>query len=120
MKVHYRRQNALHKAFMVMENKINLQCNKMFHLENFMVMYGIYKSKALEKLITNLHKMHNTITWNDKFFVSKLDSWYKWYSTKDGISYYAINSLLYWKTLREKYIHMYETSSANYVHMKMQ
>ena len=30
-----RRQKALHKAFVAMENKINLQCNKMFHLEKF-------------------------------------------------------------------------------------
>ena len=31
-----------------------------------------------------------------------------WYLSKNGISNYAINSLLYLGTLREKYIHMYE------------
>ena len=43
-----------------------------------------------------------------KLFAGKLNSWYIWYLSKDGISHYAINSLLYLKTLREKYIHMYE------------
>ena len=28
---------ALHKAFIAMENKINLQCNKIIHLEDSMV-----------------------------------------------------------------------------------
>ena len=34
-----------------MENIVNLQCNKIVHLENLMVMYGIYNSETLEKLI---------------------------------------------------------------------
>ena len=62
----------------------------------------------LEKLITIVQKMHNTTTWNEKLFTGKLNSWYKWYLTEDEISHYAINSLLYLRTLREKYIHMYE------------
>ena len=33
-----------------------------------MVMYSIYNSETLEKLIDNVHKMHNTTTWNEKFF----------------------------------------------------
>ena len=43
-----------------------------------------------------------------KLFASKLDSWYAWYLSKDGIGHYAINSLLYLRSLREKYIKMYE------------
>ena len=42
-----------------MENKMNLQCNKIIHLEDSMVMYSIYNSKTLEKLIDTIHKMHN-------------------------------------------------------------
>ena len=32
--LHYKRQNALHKAVQAMENKVDLQCNKIFHLED--------------------------------------------------------------------------------------
>ena len=39
--LHNKRQKALHKAFMAMENKVNLQHNKNFHLEDSMAMYGI-------------------------------------------------------------------------------
>ena len=50
----------MHQAFIALENKVNLQCNKTVHLENSMVMYGIYNSETLEKLINTVHKMHNT------------------------------------------------------------
>ena len=35
-------------------------------------------------------------------------SWYTWHLTKDGIGHYAINCLLYLRTLRKKYVKMYE------------
>ena len=60
-----------------------------------MVMYSIYNSDTLEKLIDMLHRMHNSTTWKEKLFASKLDSWYKWYLSKDGIGYYAINYINY-------------------------
>ena len=43
-----------------------------------------------------------------KKFASKLTEWYNGYLSKDGISNYAIDSLLYLRTVREKYIHMYK------------
>ena len=73
-----------------------------------MVMYSIYNSEALEKLIDTLHKMHNTTTPNEKLFASTLSSWFAWYLTKDGINHYAIYSLLYLRTLRGKYFQMYK------------
>ena len=39
-----------------MENQVHLEWNKIFHLEDSMVMYGIYNSETIEKLI-------NTIKW---------------------------------------------------------
>ena len=53
--LHYRRQKALQKAVHVMENKI-------FHLEDSMLMYGVYNSDTLEELIKTLHTLHNTTT----------------------------------------------------------
>ena len=106
--LHNRRQKAMNKAFIAIENYVNPQHNKIIHLENSMTMYGIYNSETLEKLIDTVHKMHNTTTWNEELFASKLDAWYKWYLSKDGISNCAINSLLYLRTLWEKYIHVYK------------
>ena len=79
-----------------------------------MVMYGIYNLDTLENLINTVHKMHNQTTWNEKIFVGKLNQWYNWYLTRDGISQYAMNSLLYLRTLREKYVKMYEKLSVSY------
>ena len=90
-----KRQKALHKAFMAMENKINFQYNKIFHLEEYMVMYGIYNSNTLESLINIVHKMHNQTTWNENLFACKLHLWCNWYLTRDGIKQCAINYLLY-------------------------
>ena len=64
--LHNKRQKALHKAFIAMENEINLQHNKVIHLEDFSVMYGIYNSETLEILIDTVHKMYNSTTQNEK------------------------------------------------------
>ena len=64
--------------------------------------------KLWKNEIETVHKMHNSTTPNEKPFASNLDSWYNWYLTKDGIGQYAINSLLYLRTLREKYVKMNE------------
>ena len=43
-----------------------------------------------------------------KFFVGKLNDCYQCYLTKEGVQHYAINSLLYITTMREKCVRMYE------------
>ena len=57
---------------MAIENKVNVQCNKLIHIEDSMVMYGIYNAEALEKLSTTVHKMHNITTPNKRLFGSQL------------------------------------------------
>ena len=96
-----RRQKAWHKAFVAMENKMNLEQNRVFYLEDSMVMYGIYNSDTLEQLVDTMHKMHNKTTWNEKLFASKLNFWYHLYLSKDGVCHYAINSLLFLTTMRK-------------------
>ena len=46
--LHYKRQKALHKVVHAMENKVDIQCSKIFHLEDSRVMCGIYNSDTLE------------------------------------------------------------------------
>ena len=95
-------KKALKKPFVAMKNQVNLERNKIFHLEDSMVMNSIYNSEKLEKLINTVHMMHDKTIWNEKLFVGKLNNWYQWYLSKDGVENYAINSLLYITTLREK------------------
>ena len=105
--LHHKRQKALHKAVHAIENKVDLQHNKIFHLEDSMVMYGVYNSDTLEDLIDTVHKFHNRTTWNEKLFAGQINNWYKYYSSS-GIQHYAINSLLFLTTVREKYVKMHE------------
>ena len=91
--LHYKRQKALHKVVQAMENKVDLQCNKIFHLEDSMVMYGIYNSDTLEALIDTVHILHNQSTWNEKLFAGQIEDWYHWYLSAKSVSHYAINSL---------------------------
>ena len=60
--LYFKRQKALHKAVQAMENKVGIQCNKIFHLEDSMVIYGIYNSDTLENLIDTVHRLHNQST----------------------------------------------------------
>ena len=71
-------------------------------------MYNIYNLETLEKLINTVPEMHNTTTPNEKLFAGKLSSWDTWYLNKDGIGHYSINSLLYLRMIREKYVQMYK------------
>ena len=41
--------------------------------------------------------------------MGKLNNWHQWYLSEEGTVHYAINSILYINTLRERYIKMYET-----------
>ena len=91
-----------------MENKVDLQCNRVFHLEDSMVMYGIYNSDSLETLTDTVHSLHNQTTWNEQLFPGKIDDWYHWYLSEKGVGQYAINSMLFLTTAREKYVKMYE------------
>ena len=45
-----------------MENKVDLQCNKIFHLEDSMVMCGVYNSDTLEDVLNTVHILHNRTT----------------------------------------------------------
>ena len=85
--LHNRCHKALHKAVKAMENKMNLQCNKLMHIEDSMVMYDTYSAEIVEKLITTVHKMHNITTANKRLFASKFSSSFILYLTKEGVNH---------------------------------
>ena len=71
-------------------------------------MYGVYNSDTLTDLIDTVHRMQNFTTWNEKTFTGKLHDWMEIYSQDEGMHNYAINSILFLTTVREKYVKMYE------------
>ena len=91
-----------------MDKKTNIQCNRIHHLEDTMIMYDLYNSDTLTDLIDTVHRMQNFTTWNEKTFAGKLHDWMELYSEDEGINNYAINSVLFLTTVREKYVKMYE------------
>ena len=60
--LHNKRHKALQKAVNALDIQSITQCNKLMHLENSMVMYGIYNAETLEKLKNTVHHSHNITT----------------------------------------------------------
>ena len=106
--LHHKKHKALHKAVAVMNKKTDAQCNRIHHLENTMIMYGVYNSDTMTDLIDTVPRMQNFTTWNEKTFAGKLHDWMEKYSQDEGMHNYTINSVLFLTTIREKYVKMYE------------
>ena len=44
-----------------MEKSMDLVRNNGFHLEDSVIMYGIYNTVTIEKIVNTIEKMHNKI-----------------------------------------------------------
>ena len=73
-----------------------------------MIMYVIYNVDTLEKLIQMVHKMNNRSVWFERLYAGHVNKWFEMYSSSQGANYYAIHSLLYLRTIQERYIKMYK------------
>ena len=91
-----------------MNQRVNIERNRVFHLEDSMIMYGIYNVDTLEKLIQMVHKMNNRSIWYEKLYAGQVNNWFEKYSDSQGINHYAIHSLLYLRTIQEKYVKLHE------------
>ena len=93
-----------------MPSKADIQRNKLIHLENSLLMYGIYYAETLEKLIKTVHALHSRQSLCEKLFAGQITQAYEYYSQMHGdygIQQYAINSMLYLRIIKEKYTEMY-------------
>ena len=92
-----------------MNTKVDMNHNRVYHLEDTMIMYGKYNSDTLMDLIETVHKMHNLTTWKEKMFIGKMNDW-----LKDRLPLihnefdYSIDTVLFLTTIKEKYVRMYE------------
>ena len=54
------------------------------HLENTLVMYGIYNAETLEKLVKRVHTLHSRQTLYKSLFAGKTSAAYEFYSQMHG------------------------------------
>ena len=107
--LHHKRHKALTKAVNIMKEKADLQHNRVYHLEDTMIMYSKYNSDMLMDLINTVHQMQNLTSWKEKMFVGKMTEWVKKELAKTKNEYsYSIDTILFLTTVREKYVKMYE------------
>ena len=77
---------------------MDVQRNKLMHLENSLVMYGIYNARTLENLVKTVHALHRRQTLYKGLFAGQTSAAYEAYSQMHGtcrIQHYAVNSVLY-------------------------
>ena len=102
-------ENALHKAVNAINSQANMQHNKLIELDDTMLMYGIYNAETLEKLIKTVHEIHNATCSHERLFAGEHDhSLFRiLYTDALGMQQYATNSLLFLRTIQDKYISLY-------------
>ena len=78
-------------------------------LDDTMLMYGIYNTEMLEKLIKTVYGIHNTTSSHEKLFTRKCNKsvFRILYAHYLGLQHYSTNSLLYLRIIQHKYISMY-------------
>ena len=54
-----------------MNDQINIQHNKLMKLDDTMLMYGIYNTEMLEKLINTVREVHNATSSHEKLFAEE-------------------------------------------------
>ena len=57
--LHHKRHNALQRTVKAMSISTDVQRNKLMHLENSLIMYGVYNAETLEKLVKTAHVLHS-------------------------------------------------------------
>ena len=103
------RHKALQKAVNVMNSKSEIDHNRVYHLEDTMIMYGKYNSDTLMELVKTVYQMQNVTTWKEKIFVSEMNKWLKHKLADIHNEFdYSIDTVLFLTTVKEKYVRMYE------------
>ena len=107
--LHNKHNKELHKAVKAMDSKTTIQHNKLMQLENLMPKY-VYNEETLEKLINTVHQIHNTTSLHERLFAGQQSSLTlrSLYANVLGLQHYFINSLLYLRTVWDKYIALYK------------
>ena len=92
-----------------MNEKANIQHNKLMKLDNSMLMYGIYNAETLEKLIKTVHSIHNTTSSHERLFAGehRPSTFKTLYMHSLDLKHYFTDSLLYLRIIQDKYVALY-------------
>ena len=94
---------------MFLNSRTSIDHNRVYHLEDTMIMYGKYNSDTLMELVNTEHQMQNATMWKEQIFVSKMNAWLKCKLENIHSKFdYSIDAVLFLTTIKEKYIRMYE------------
>ena len=102
-----------------MNDKANIQHNKLMKLDDTMLMYGIYNAETLEKLIKTVHEIHNTTSSHERLFAGEQNhaTFRILYAHSLGLQHYSTNSLLYLRIIQDKYVALYRELITQPVHL---
>ena len=54
------------------------------HLENTLVMYGVYNAETLERLVKTVHALHSRQSMYESLFAGRTSAAYEYYSQMHG------------------------------------
>ena len=102
------------------DTQTDTQRNKLMHVENTLVMYGIYNAETLEKLVKTVHALHSRQSLYESLFAGQTSAIYEAYSQMHGacgIQHYTVNLMLYLHTIKDSYIEIYNEFIFNCTYM---
>ena len=103
--LHHKHHKALQKAVNILNSRANIDHNRVYHLEDTMIMYGKYNSDTLMELVNTVHQMQNVTTWKEQLFVSKMNDWLKGKLENICSEFdYSMDAVLFLTTIKEKYV----------------
>ena len=78
--LYHKRHRALQKAVKMMSITTDAQRNKLMHLENSLIMYGVYNAETLSKLVKTAQVLHSCQMLVEQLFAGQQVAAYKIYS----------------------------------------
>ena len=93
-----------------MNEKANIQCNKLMKMDDSLLMYGAYNTETLEKLIKTVHGIHKTTVSYERLFAGKHNhtTFRILYAHSYGLQHFSTNSPLYLRIIQDKYTALYK------------
>ena len=67
-----------------MSIQTDIQRNKLMHLENTLVMYGVYNAEMLERLVKTVNTLHSRQTLYENLFAGRTSAAYEYYLQMHG------------------------------------
>ena len=83
--LHHKKHKALQKAVKAMSISTEAKTNKLMHLENSLIMYGVYNAETLETLVKPADALHGWQPLVEDLFTGQTVAAYKIYSKMQNV-----------------------------------